>query len=130
MKLQHIFWIAALTHLPAAAQPARTVLYNGDVFTAVPNAPHAQAIALEGDRVLAVGPNSAIRALATPGSRSIDLGGRTVIPGFNDAHVHVIVPQGVYVNSSSFVPGAGPTLAQMQALIAQAAAANPPGTLL
>jgi predicted amidohydrolase YtcJ len=122
---------AALASLPAAAAPqTRIVLYNGDIFTAVPGAPHAQALAIEGGHIIAVGSNQAIQFLTTPGTRSIDLGGRTVIPGFNDAHVHVAVPQGVYVNSSAFVPGPGPSLSEMQALISQAAAANPPGALL
>ena len=114
----------------AAAEPARTILYHGDIFTADPDAPRAQAIAIEGERIVAVGRDDEVLALVTPGTRAIDLGGRTVVPGFNDAHVHVIVPQGVYVNSPAFVPGPGPTLAEMQALLAGAAAAQPPGTLL
>ncbi|HLJ50351.1 MAG TPA: amidohydrolase family protein [Bryobacteraceae bacterium] len=130
-KLKHMLLIAVLATVPRlAAQPTRTVLYNGDIFTAVPGAPHVQAIAIEGDRIIAAGGNWPVLALATPGTKTINLGGRTVIPGFNDAHVHVIVPQGVYVNSNAFVPGPGPTLSEMQALIGQAAAANPPGTLL
>jgi predicted amidohydrolase YtcJ len=114
----------------AAADPPRTILFHGDVFTADPAMPHAQAIAITGDRITAVGSDAAVLALATPGTRKIDLGGRVVFPGLNDAHVHVAVPQGVYVNAPDFVPGPGPTLTEIKAVIAQQVAATPPGTLL
>jgi hypothetical protein len=48
------------------------------------------AMAMGGGRVLAVGGDDAVRALAGPGTRTIDLHGRLVVPGFNDAHVHFL----------------------------------------
>src|SRR5262245_1897533 len=69
------------------------VLVNGKVFTANPAQPWAQAIAIKGDRVIAVGDTPAIAALAGSSTRRLDAGGRTIIPGINDAHQHVaIVP--------------------------------------
>ena len=65
------------------------VLVNGKVFTSNPEQPWAQAIAIRGDRVVAIGSNDDIAASAGSSTRRIDLGGRTVVPGFNDAHVHV-----------------------------------------
>jgi predicted amidohydrolase YtcJ len=73
------------------AEPPNIVLLNGKVFTSVVANPYAHAIAIRGDRIVAVGETSAIEALAGPATRRIDLGGRTVIPGFNDAHQHIAV---------------------------------------
>jgi predicted amidohydrolase YtcJ len=75
---------------PAAAQAsaADLILVKGKVFTSDPARPHAQAIAIKGERILAVGTDAEINALAGKNTRRIDLGGRTVTPGFNDAHYH------------------------------------------
>lgn len=74
-------WAAAV---PAAA--ADLVLYNGKVFLAPGR--YAQALAVEGGRVAAVGDDAKILARARPGTRRIDLAGRAVTPGFHDSHVH------------------------------------------
>ena len=66
-----------------------TVLLNGKIFTADSAQLWAQAIAIRGDRVIAIGTTDTIAALADPRTRRVELGGRTVVPGFNDAHVHV-----------------------------------------
>ena len=67
---------------------ADTILVNGKIFTSNPAALWAQAIAIRGDRIVAVADTSAIEALADTATRRIDLAGRTVVPGFIDAHVH------------------------------------------
>ena len=51
-------------------------------------------MALDGSRILAVGNNAAIRKLAGPDTRIIDLGGRLLLPGFNDSHVHFLIGGG------------------------------------
>jgi hypothetical protein len=78
-----------LFSLTAACSPAPPdlVLLNGKVFTGDPNQPWAEALAIRGDRIVAVGPTADIARLVGPSSRSRDVGGRTVVPGFNDAHV-------------------------------------------
>ena len=77
--------------LTAQAQaPATLILTGGKVFTENPAQPLAQAVALSGNRILAVGDDSAILALAGPATQRIDLHGRLLLPGFNDAHVHFI----------------------------------------
>src|SRR5262245_12508163 len=78
-----------LTAGVAAAAPPRTVLFGGTVFTGDPSAPWAHAIAIEGDRVVAVGNDADLLGNLPAGSVRIDLGGRLVVPGLNDAHVHV-----------------------------------------
>jgi predicted amidohydrolase YtcJ len=65
------------------------VLYNANVLTMAPAQPRAEAIAIADGRILAVGDNSDVRALAGPGSELVDLAGRTVLPGFIDSHAHV-----------------------------------------
>src|SRR5215208_8316628 len=79
----------------AQAGPAPDlILVNGKVFTSDSARPWAQAVAISGSRIQAVGGSDELRALAGPGTRVLDLGGRTVIPGLNDSHVHALVPQG------------------------------------
>lgn len=54
-----------------------------------PGAPLADAVALRGERVLAVGPAAQVAAVVAPGARRVDLAGAVVLPGFHDAHVHL-----------------------------------------
>jgi predicted amidohydrolase YtcJ len=83
---------ACATQPPSAPQPARTppelVLYNGKIVTVDPAFSLAQAVAIYGDRFVAVGTNDAVRKSAGPATRQIDLDGRTVIPGLMDGHLH------------------------------------------
>src|ERR1700753_3002768 len=76
----------------AAATPATAtlILLNAKIWTENPHQPEADALAIEGDHILAVGTSATIRALAGPDCKVIDLQGRRVVPGFNDAHVHLI----------------------------------------
>jgi len=75
--------------LVGACAPAAPdlVLTGGRVFTATDERPWAEAIAIRGDRVVAVGTTADITALAGPATRRRELQGRVVIPGVNDAHV-------------------------------------------
>lgn len=65
------------------------ILVGGKVFTATDSAPWATAVAIRGERIIAVGAEQEIRALAGRSTRVQELGGRVVVPGFNDAHMHV-----------------------------------------
>ena len=64
------------------------ILTNGNIHTMDPRSPHAEAVAIAGGRFFAVGANDEIRNLPSAGATRIDLGGRTVVPGFIDAHLH------------------------------------------
>jgi predicted amidohydrolase YtcJ len=64
------------------------VLRNGLVLTMDPRQPRAEAIAIAGEHILAVGSNAEVGPLAGGGTRLVDLGGKTVTPGFIDAHCH------------------------------------------
>lgn len=85
--------IAAMAAIVAAAPAARasdTVYVHGHIYTAVPAAPWAQAIAVTGTRIDAVGSDPAIARLRRPGTHVVDLHGRTVIPGIFDSHLHLL----------------------------------------
>ncbi len=80
--------LAALTVLSAFEQrEADIILFNGNIVT-MGNTPRAQAAAIIDGRFFAVGDNKEIQALATGRTKKIDLGGKTVVPGFIDAHSH------------------------------------------
>lgn len=66
------------------------VLVNGRVHTVDASRSEAEAVAICGERISQVGSTAEIRALAAKDTRVIDLRGRRVVPGFNDAHVHFI----------------------------------------
>lgn len=89
-KLVAAFVVAVAVGL-AGQEPERAdlVLVNGRVYTVDAARPWAEAVAIRGDRIMAVGTNADINALAGTATRTIDLRGAFVSPGFNDAHVHV-----------------------------------------
>lgn len=83
--------ISLLSALPImraqSKQRVKLVLFNGKVFTGDERGTMAQAVAVEGERIVAVGTTSEIRGRFA-GSREVDLQGRLVTAGFNDAHLH------------------------------------------
>src|SRR6185437_13627832 len=82
--------LSAFALLPLARTEPELILYNGNLWTVDPLLPRAQAVAISGGRFLAVGSNDDVLHLAAGRSRKIDLGGKTVLPGFNDAHSHPV----------------------------------------
>jgi predicted amidohydrolase YtcJ len=89
MKLATATLSIVLASVPVAAQGVDLVLVNGKVYTVDPAKPWAEAVAIAGDRIVAVGTNAEVRRLSGPRTRVIDLGGAFACPGFNDAHVHI-----------------------------------------
>jgi predicted amidohydrolase YtcJ len=80
--------LLACFSLSAFAQTADTVLLHGRVYTGDP-AKFAQAIAISGKRIIAVGTDEEIAHLTGAGTQRFDLEGRVVIPGLNDAHAEI-----------------------------------------
>lgn len=74
----------------AADEPADLVLENGVVHTQDARRPRAEAVAVRGNRIVAVGSTRELRAIVGPRTRVIDLRGRSVVPGFDDAHAHFL----------------------------------------
>ena len=79
---------AAFSLFPLEQEKPDVILYNGNILTVNDQQPHAEAVAVRRDRFLAVGSNSDVLNLSSAASKKIDLGGKTVTPGFIDAHSH------------------------------------------
>src|ERR1700722_18185568 len=71
-----------------AQSPVDLIATNGKIWTESPRQPEVEAVAVRDGRIVAVGDSASISKLAAQGTRIIDLKGRRVVPGFNDAHVH------------------------------------------
>ncbi len=81
--------LAMLLPLVVAAQePVTLILYNGKIWTENPQQKEAEAVAISGGHIVGVGSTAVILKLKQARTESIDLEGRRVLPGFNDAHVH------------------------------------------
>jgi predicted amidohydrolase YtcJ len=83
-----------MTHVPVSPSPlpatlADTVYLNGHFVTLDPDVPTATAVAIKDGRFVAVGGDALARTLAGPETEIVDLGGATVVPGFNDSHCHI-----------------------------------------
>src|SRR4051794_38052072 len=73
-----------------AAPAADLIVVNARIWTGDAKHPWAQAFAVNADRISAIGSTSRIRAMKSGATRVIDAGGRLIVPGFNDAHIHFI----------------------------------------
>jgi predicted amidohydrolase YtcJ len=97
MKTLSLFWISnimlcllSVTPLHYVwTQPADIILINGKIFTSDVSQLYVEALAIKGEKILATGTNADIEKLATSNTHKIDLKGKTVVPGFNDAHEHL-----------------------------------------
>ena len=78
------------TTAPASTPSAPLILFNGCFHTVDRENPQASAVAIQDGKFLAVGDADEVMRHRTPGSQVIDLNGRTVIPGLNDSHLHLI----------------------------------------
>jgi predicted amidohydrolase YtcJ len=86
----YFFLLVLAFSLPVSAQKltADLVIVNANVHTMDKDRPTAQAIAVLGNKIVAIGTNAEINALIDAHTKVIDAGGKLVMPGFNDAHVH------------------------------------------
>jgi len=78
------------THARAQREEAELVLLGGRVWTGNPHQPQAEAVALGGGRILAVGSTASVRALIGPRTQVVAVPGRLVLPGFIDNHTHFL----------------------------------------
>ncbi|MFT3976667.1 MAG: amidohydrolase [Sphingomonas bacterium] len=136
LRIARAWWLLFLIALvPAPARPAASasrapylILFNGRIFTADPARLHAEALAIRGERITAVGSNATVKRLADAHTRLVDLGGRTVIPGLNDAHAHL----GIWPADEVFVDTAGydPGWPELREALRKAEAQAPMGAIL
>lgn len=89
MKIFRISILCGLCSTVLALEPAQTVFVNGTIYTMNERQPRAEAIAVKGDRIVFVGSNSDAKKYQTGGARTVDLAGKTVVPGLTDSHCHI-----------------------------------------
>jgi predicted amidohydrolase YtcJ len=89
LMLCSIVLLCLITAADAQVYPS-LVLVHGQVWTENPAQPETEAIAIDGNRILLAGTSAEVLRLAGPSTRVIELHGRRVVPGFNDAHVHFV----------------------------------------
>ena len=113
----------AANAIPARAQsaagPADTILRGGPILTMNDRMPRAQAVAVKDGKIFAVGSLSEVEKLAGPQTRTVDLQGRTLIPGFVDSHSHVF-GIGFHASVANLLPapdGEGNDIAALQRVL-------------
>jgi predicted amidohydrolase YtcJ len=112
----------------AAPSPAETIFVNGEVVTMDDARPTAQAVAIAAGRIIAVGTTAELTAYSGPSTRTIDLGGKALLPGFIDGHSHFF-QVALVSNSANVSPppvGSVNTIAEIVTTLEQYAAEHPP----
>src|SRR5438874_3036836 len=89
MKIFSAFVLLGIVPALFAAEPAQIVFINGKIETVNERQDHAEAVAVRGDRIVFVGSNEDAKKFQTPGARTVDLAGKTVVPGLTDSHCHI-----------------------------------------
>jgi hypothetical protein len=93
----------------AAAQAADTIYVGGDIVTINDAQPTAEALAVKAGKILAVGSRAEVESAHKGGTTKIvDLGGKTLLPGFLDAHSHYVSALSVAGQAKVYAPPAGP----------------------
>lgn len=116
--------LAAFSLVPLEQEKPELILYNGNILTVNERESRAQAVAIARDRFLAVGSNADVLNLASAASKKIDLGGKTVTPGFIDAHSH---PAEAGLMHLRMVDCDLRSISAIQAALRERAAKTPPG---
>jgi predicted amidohydrolase YtcJ len=114
----------------AAEQGADLIYQGGSIVTVNELQPMAEAVAVRGGRIVAVGYRDEVMKLKGPKTRVIDLGGKTMIPGLIDAHGHVFL-SGIQALSANLLPppdGEGSDIASLQRLLKDWATKNQKAT--
>lgn len=128
--------VAGYTEKPmgfdASAVKADIIFTGGNIVTMDPANPAPEAVAIQGDRIVAVGERKKILALGNAGTRIVELGDRALVPGFIDAHGHLsfLAMNTEMVNLSSPPVGSAETMDDIVRLIKEHIANKqiPPGT--
>jgi predicted amidohydrolase YtcJ len=117
-----IFFVCVL----ALAQnpPADLILKNANIYTVDERNPHAQAVAVKGDKILFVGSDANVQKYAGSNTRVLDLKGATVLPGLTDSHYHFL---GVGARELSFNLEGTASLDDLLARVKERVASAKPG---
>src|SRR3984893_18418832 len=96
MSMSRANWVFALllcawlAGVPFARGADERVLYNGKIFTGEPEHPYAEAVAIRGDKIVAVGNRGEVSKALASGAEAIDLKGNLLLPGLIDSHCHAV----------------------------------------
>jgi predicted amidohydrolase YtcJ len=110
--------------MAGAAPKAETVVRNANIITIDPRQPRAQALAMLHGRFVAVGDNDTVAGLVGPDIEVLDLNGKTVLPGFIDAHIHVLNSGIRHVMAADCDL---PTIGDIQEALRERVGTTPPG---
>ncbi len=119
--------LCLLAALPVAAQPAADRIWSGGpILTMNDEAMRAEAVAERGGRIVAVGSKARVMKFKGPNTRLIDLKGRAMLPGFVDAHGHVMVGGMQALSANLLAPPDGDVkdIASLQQVVREWTAAN------
>ena len=131
IKKRILLGLLGLTLLAALSSsqqsPPDLILLNGKIFTSDSAHPFVEALAIRGERIVAIGTAEKVQMLAGPQTKRMDLGGRVVIPGINDAHHPCgFEPAGYHLQFTSM----DPAWTEVAEEVAAAVAKTPKGTLI
>lgn len=98
---------AATAAAAVAAEPAERIYHGGTILTVADALPRAEAVAVAKGRIVAVGPRDAVLELRGDSTDVVDLGGRTLVPGFVDGHSHFITCIDALLQANCWSPPAG-----------------------
>lgn len=115
--------------IPDALAPD-TILHNARIVTVDEDFSMAQAVAIKDGRLVAVGSDSQVLALAGANTERIDLEGKTVLPGFYDSHIHIAGAAGEAPDPLSNAMSKATSMAEVVELVRRKVAAASPGELV
>ncbi|WP_395673284.1 amidohydrolase, partial [Phenylobacterium sp.] len=130
--LSAVIGMSAALASPTWAQAEAVIYHNAQVITVNPRAERADAVAVADGKIVGVGSLPQVRAKAGAGARMVDLGGKALLPGFYDNHIHLGAPLqpwkygGMIEEVPDWLRGAD-TVPKLQAAIAAKAARTPKG---
>ena len=134
--LTSTFWAALLlvltqcgSDIPNALAPD-LVLFNGKIVTVDDDFSIAQAVAIKDGLLVAVGSDQEVLSLAGAETQRTDLEGKTVLPGFNDSHLHLSWPVGEPPTPSIQQLGQARSIEEIVEVVRQKVAETPPGELV
>ncbi|XUJ32700.1 amidohydrolase [Bradyrhizobium japonicum] len=107
----------------AYAQKADLIVTNAKIVTLDPASTIAQALAVRDGKIVAVGGNDAMEGLIGPATRRVDAGGRTIIPGLIDSHIHAVRAGLTYATEVNWI--GAKTIGEAMERLRQAAKARP-----
>ncbi|MDA2933855.1 amidohydrolase [Acidobacteria bacterium AH-259-D05] len=137
ITLTHTLWAIFLLLFTArcgsevsSALAPDMVLYNGKIVTVDEDFSTAQAVAIKDGRFVAVGSDEQVLSLAGADTEKMDLSGRTVLPGFNDSHLHLAWPVGEPPHPAIRQLGKARSIEEILEVVGQKVAVTPPGELV